>query len=182
MKMIQANQFLHWFQIYKLYRQAFPRYERKPFSLIRSMHKKGKTDVWFFENNGNFAGFAITINGKNAILIDYLAIEPNKRGQGMGTEILQQLKQHYAPLGIFVEIESVFCESENLDERLQRKRFYLNNGMLPMHVMVILFGVEMELMGLDCKLNFEEYFSLYYENFGEFATKNVKKAAYPEIV
>lgn len=182
MKMIKASQLSHWLSIYKLYRKAFPRYERKPFSLIYSMYKKKKTDVWYFEKDGLFAGFAVTINSTKAILIDYLAIAADKRGLGIGSDILKQLQTHYAPIGIFVEIESVFCDVENLKERQRRKQFYLNNGMLPMEVMVVLFGVEMELLGLGCKLNFQEYFSIYYENFGEIAAKNVKEAVYPEIV
>ena len=36
---------LDWLHIRLLYRRAFPRYERKPFKIIRRMQKKGRTDV-----------------------------------------------------------------------------------------------------------------------------------------
>ena len=163
MKMIQASRPIHWLRLYKLYRQAFPAYERKPFSLIRSMHKKGKSDVWYFEKNKEFAGLVFTINSDDAILIDYLAIAPTKRGRGIGSEIIAKLREYYVEKGIFVEIESVFDECDNLDERLRRKQFYLNNGMVPMKVMSILFGVEMELQGIDCHLTYDEYYRFYQD-------------------
>ena len=48
-----------------------------------------------------------------------------------------------------------------------------------MKVMVILFGVEMELLGLNCSLTYDEYYSFYKDNYGDFAAKNIKKAVYP---
>lgn len=180
MKMIQANNPIHWYRLYKLYCEAFPAYERKPFSLIRSMQKKSKSDVCYFEKNGKFAGLVFTINSEDVILIDYLAITSGRRGEGIGSEIITLLREHYIGKGIFVEIESVFDKCDNLDERLRRKHFYLNNGMLPMKVMIVLFGVEMELLGINCCLTYDEYYSFYKDNYGDFAAKNIKPAVYPE--
>ena len=59
-----------WIRIRRLYARAFPPSERKPFSMILSMRRKGKTDVWCFYQDGRFAGFASTINGDGLILID----------------------------------------------------------------------------------------------------------------
>lgn len=180
MKMIQAKRPLHWYRLYKLYRQAFPAYERKPFSLIRSTQKKGKSDVWYFEKDGQFAGLVFTINSDDLILIDYLAIVPDKRGEGNGSEIIAKVRGFYDGKGIFVEIESVFDTCDNLEERLRRKQFYLNNDMTPMKVMIILFGVEMELLGVDCQLTYDEYYAFYRDNYGDFAAKNIKPAVYPD--
>lgn len=179
MKMIQAKRPLHWYRLYRLYCEAFPSYERKPFSLIRSMQRKGKSDVWYFEKEGSFAGLVFTINSNNVILIDYLAIDANKRGEGIGSEIITLLRDYYPDKGIFVEIESVFDKCENIDERMRRKQFYLNNDMIPMKVMVVLFGVEMELLGFNCCLTYDEYYSFYKNNYGNFAAKNIKPATYP---
>ncbi len=181
MKMIQAKRPMHWYRLYKLYCEAFPAYERKPFSLIRSMQKKSKSDVWYFEKNGKFAGLVFTINSEDVILIDYLAIVPDRRGEGIGSEIITLLRVHYIGKGIFVEIESVFDKCDNPDERLHRKQFYLNNGMLPMKVMIVLFGVEMELLGINCCLTYDEYYSFYKDNYGDFAAKNIKPAVYPAV-
>ena len=40
---------LDWLHIRLLYRRAFPRSERKPFKMIRRMHRAGRTDVWLAE-------------------------------------------------------------------------------------------------------------------------------------
>ena len=181
MKMIQAKRMIHWYRLYKLYCKAFPAYERKPFSLIRSMQKRGKSDVWYFEKGDKFAGLVFTINSDDVILIDYLAIVSGRRGEGIGSEIIAKLREYYAGKGIFVEIESVFDKCDNLDERLRRKQFYLNNGMVPMKVMIVLFGVEMELLGIDCELSYDEYYRFYQDNYGDFAAKNIKPAMYPDV-
>lgn len=172
--------FLHWLRIYHLYRQAFPRFERKPFAIIRAMYQKGNADIWYFEKHGHFAGFVFTVNKDNAILIDYLAVCPSVRGIGVGSDILSQMKEFYSPRGIFAEIESVFAECDNIDVRMRRKEFYIKNGMTPMKVMVILFGVEMELLGSGCQLDFNEYFSFYHDVYGSLADKHVWETKWPE--
>ena len=182
MNMKKPSSPLHWLHIYKLYHQAFPHYERKPFAIIRSMYKKGNTDIWYFEKDGRFAGLVFTVNRNEAILIDYLAVCPDRRGEGIGSDIISLMRNFYTPNGIFVEIESVFAECDNVNERLRRKEFYLKNNMLPMNVMVILFGVEMELLGIDCKLSFDEYFAFYHDVYGGLADRHVQETAWPEDV
>lgn len=165
-----------WAKLYGLYRKAFPRSERKPFALIRQMHRKGKSDIWYFQRGGKFAGLIITINGDAHILLDYLAVAENRRGTGIGSEILQTMRKHYAGKGVFLEIESVYEDSSNLEERLRRKHFYEKCGMRSMEVFVSLFGVKMELMGFDCRLTYEEYHTFYRDNYNAWAADHIEKA------
>ena len=164
-----------WFRIYSLYQAAFPAAEKKPFSMIRTMHKKGKSDVWYCVENGKFAGLVITINGPEQILLDYLAVAKNRRGQGMGSKMLQKMREQYVGKVVFLEIEIVDEAAENFEERKRRKQFYLNNGMTPMNVFVELFGVDMELLGFDCSLTFEEYHDFYRDNYNAWAAEHVKR-------
>lgn len=174
MKLIQAATLAQWIKIYQLYRNAFPASERKPFSIIRSMQKKGKTDVWYFEKEGTFAGFATTINGNDRILLDYLAVDRKKRRQGIGTEILKLLRSQYEGQAVFLEIEQLRADAPNAGERIRRKRFYLSCGMKELNVSARVFGVEMELLGWDCTMNFEDYRSFYREHYSEFAASNLQ--------
>ena len=48
--------------------------------------------------------------------------------------------------------------------------------MTPMNVFVELFGVDMELLGFDCQLSFEEYHDFYRDNYNAWAAEHVKKA------
>ena len=175
MQLIQTRTSLQWLRFCLLYRRAFPRPERKPVSVIRRMQKKGKTDVWYLEDDGRFAGLAATINSENIILVDYLAIDDKRRGHGDGSKALQKLRQQYAAKGVFVEIECLYEDADNYEERCRRKQFYLRNGMAEMHTTAKLFGVDMELLGYDCQLNFEEYQAFYRENYGEWAANHIQK-------
>lgn len=165
-----------WAEVYMLYQKAFPRSEKKPFSMIRSMHKKGNSDVWRFTRNGKFAGIIITINGQQNVLLDYLAVEEKQRGTGIGSEILRMMREHYAGKGVFLEIESVYEDCENKAERIRRKHFYEKCGMESMEVFVWLFGVKMELMGFGSKLTFEEYHAFYRDNYNQWAADHIQKA------
>ena len=165
---------LQWIRIYRLYQSAFPASEKKPFSMIVSMHKKGKSDVWYCEKEGEFAGLVVTINGPEKILIDYLAVSEKRRGQGIGSGILQAIRQIYAGKGVFLEIEVQDENAENSEERKRRKQFYLANGMTEMRVYVELFGVDMELLGYDCSLDFDEYREFYRTNYNEWAASHIK--------
>lgn len=175
----QVSSLPQWIRIYCLYRRAFPRYERKPFSIIRSMWKKGKTDVWYFENSGRFAGFAATINDSELILLDYLAVSKNMRGQGIGSRILSVLKEFYGGKGLFVEIESAYEAVPNREERLRRKAFYLKNGMQPSCVMASVFDVNMELLCWNCSVDFSTYHAFYRDNYSQWAAQHIIEADYP---
>ena len=171
---------MQWLRIYFLYRSAFPRCERKPFRMILSMRRRGKTDVWYYEKKGRFAGFAATINDDELILLDYLAVVKSMRGCGTGRRILRELKECYAGKGLFVEIESAYEAAPNQDERLRRKAFYINNGMQPSRVMASVFGVKMELLCWNCRVDFPGYHSFYRDNYSAWAAKNIVEADYPQ--
>ncbi len=174
MKIIRAETLIKKIKIYLLYLQSFPKCERKPFSIILKMQKKGKTDLWYAEKNGKFAGFGATINGSEIILLDYFAIAKKRRGKGIGSEMLGALRNLYPEKGFFLEIEKVYPDAANFDETNRRKNFYLSNGMAETGTDAKLFGVDMELLGFDCHLTFDEYREFYRVNYGEFAAKNIR--------
>lgn len=165
-----------WAEIYGLYQRAFPASEKKPFSVIYKMYRKGVTDIWRFSRDGGFAGLIITINGKENILLDYLAVQEGCRGTGIGSEILSLMRSHYAGRGVFLEIESVYEDCDNKQQRIRRKHFYEKCGMSSMEVFVWLFGVKMELMGFDCHLSYEAYHAFYRDNYGQWAADHIRKA------
>jgi len=168
-----------WMRIYRLYRKSFPRCERKPFRMIISMWGKGKTDVWCYRRSGQFAGFATTINAGDLILLDYLAVSPRLRGRGTGTMILASLKEEYGAKGLFVEIESMYEDVPDREERRRRRLFYERSGFIPMGVMADVFDVRMELLGVNCRLSFEDYHNFYRVNYSEYAADHILEAEYP---
>ncbi len=173
MKLKKATTLKDWKKIRKLYMSAFPSCERKPLSVIRYKQHKKAADVWVVENEGEFVGLAITMNGPDLVLLDYFAIDDFKRGKGYGSKALKLLQETYADYRFFLEIERIDVEADNIEERKRRKSFYLQNGMMELKVHAVLFGVEMELLGYQCKVSFEEYRNLYVSNYGNLARKNV---------
>ena len=163
---------LDWLHIRLLYHRAFPRYERKPFAIIRRMNKEGRTDVWLAEKDGRFAGLAATINGDGVILLDYLAVHEKRRNKGVGSAMLQALLTLYEGCGLFVEIEAA-DRDDPTEEKARRKQFYLRNGLQDMHVIAILFGVRMELLGRDCNLDFDGYREFYRKYYNAWAAEHV---------
>lgn len=174
MQLIQAKTKLQIIKIYALYRTAFPREERKPFSIIKMMQAQGKTDIWYLKENGRFVGFATTINSDDLILLDYLAIRKKHRGKGYGTSSIQKMYEIYQGKGFFVEIELVTPDAPNLEERIKRKNFYLTCGMEDLHTSALVFGVPMELLGKDCSLNFDQYHDFYRDNYTVRSADNIK--------
>ena len=171
---------LDWLHIRRLYDKAFPRSERKPFGRIVSMMRAGKSDVWCFEKNGRFAGFASTIKDAELILIDYLAVVPKLRSRGVGSAMLAVMKQR-AEKPLFVEIESMYEPGEDQPQRMRRKQFYERSGFVPMNVMADVFGVKMELLAWRGKLDFERYHAFYRDNYSEWAASHIREAEHPEL-
>ena len=173
--MITVNRTTRWELpwIFMLYRNAFPRYERKPFSRITSMVKVGRADLWTIREDGDFAGFAATVNAPELVLLDYFAVCKSLRGQGVGSAAMKAILDCYAPRGVLVEIESTRIPSDNAAERENRKRFYVNSGMTPLGTEVDLFGIRMELLGCRCMLDFAAYKAFYVNFYTKLAEKHV---------
>lgn len=174
MKAHKPKTLLQWIQIYILYHKSFPANEKKPFSRILSTYAKGSADVWYLSYKGHFVGLAITINSADTILLDYYAISPRMREYGLGSRFLRSMQKHYAPKGLLLEIESCTPDAPNIKERSRRKEFYLRNRMVPLNINIVLFGVEMELLGYNCQVDFSKYRAIYADNYGELLAKNVK--------
>lgn len=171
----QVSSKADWRDIAKLYKKAFPLMERKPLSLIRSTHKKNKADVWLIEEDGEFRGFAITMNSGDLVMLDYFAVAEETRGQGYGSSCLKWLQEQYKDYRFFLEIESVHIKAKNVEQRIGRKAFYKRNGMREVGIVAKVFGVELESLGYDCDLTFKEYKKLYSDCYGKLVGTNVRE-------
>lgn len=168
-------------QIKALYKQAFPKAERKPFFLMQKKQREGSMEIWSIEDEkGEFVGLAIMVLYRDLALLDYFAIAPEKREGGMGSKAFQMLKKQYGDKRFFIEIESPKIESYNREQRIRRKAFYIKNGMAVLPFMVKLFGIEMEILADNCTLDFEEYSGIYRDIFGRFISRNVQLYQIPE--
>lgn len=161
--------------IFALYRGAFPRSERKPFSVILKMARAGRADLWTIREEGRLAGFAATVNGAQIVLLDYFAVKKSLRGRGIGRKALGLLERQYPDRGFFVEIESTFEKADNGPERRKRKEFYVNCGLKPMGTEAEVFGVRMELLGIRCHLDFQDYRNFYRDDYSPWAAEHIRE-------
>ena len=171
--LVRARGLIPWLRIRRLYGAAFPVSERKPFGIIYKMARQGKSDVWVILREGKFAGFCATINGPELVLLDYFAVEESLRGKGVGSAALLALMEQYRGRGVFVEIEGTWEPGEDLSLREKRKRFYLACGMEELNVKAEVFGVNMELLGVRCALDFEGYRSFYRDRYSGWAAEHI---------
>ncbi len=163
-------------KIEQLYKTAFPACERKPFSNMTQKQAAGQVDIFALEENGAFHGLAITMKALDLVLLDYFAIDDQKRSQGFGRSSLQTLFAHYTGKRFFLEIESTREPSANREQRLRRKNFYLHSGMTELGIEAVVFGVPMELLSYRAKLTAAEYVGVYETVYG------AAKAAHVRIV
>lgn len=110
-----------------LYYHAFPKNERRPFPELID-HRLGDTEAFCFYDADLFVGMAAVMNSPDITHIVYLAIDDSLRGQGYGSQALTCLHQFYAGKKIMVDIELADGTSENEQQRIARKRFYLRAG------------------------------------------------------
>lgn len=169
-----------WIRLYILYRFSFPRSERKPFPTILKKYRSGMTDIWCIQKEGQFLGFASTMNSPRMVMLDYLVIPQKHRGRGIGTAAMKQLMQRYADRAFLLEIESPYDPGPDQALRQKRKQFYLNCGMEPLSIMAQVFGVPMELLGKNCSLTFEQYRNFYHDFYKPWAAKHILPAQHPE--
>ena len=161
-------------QIQTLYLEAFPKEERKPFSLLLQTREKGQSEILAIENEQNdFLGLAITAKHKDMVLLDYFAISSRQRSNGIGSKAFQNIKHRYADKRFFLEIERTDIAADNQMQRQKRKNFYIKNGMQNVPFMVNLLGVEMEILAHNCQLKYEDYFNLYHTLFGNHISQHI---------
>ncbi len=165
-------------RIKKLYRAAFPRDERKPFSVVPRQIKKGDAELFainYDNGDGEFAGFALIATAKEAdiVMLSYFAVEEKLRGRGIGSAALKTLIERYSESRFILEIEAVNVPCDNLEAREKRRRFYLNNGMTSAGFTARVFATDLEILTSGKPVTFEEYQNLYASRLGDKVKKKV---------
>ena len=81
----------------RLYLDAFPRAERKPFRLLCRQARRGRMELLTLHGEaGEPLGLAVTMLHESLVLLDYFAVAPAARGGGIGGEALGLLRERYA--------------------------------------------------------------------------------------
>lgn len=140
-------------QLYNTYLvQDFPKNELKPLERMLTLMDKNLYFVYaLYDAEENMLAYAFFSGayGCEYVLLDYFAVAADKRGKGIGSQMLTLLKEelgkNYA--GVILEAENPdYAENaKDFDIRTRRFQFYLNNGFSSTKMLCRLFGVEFRL-------------------------------------
>lgn len=167
-------------RICHLYKSAFPECEQKSFELLVKKQAEGNVEILSLEENGEFLGLAVTAKHEDKVLLDYFAVDKDKRGSGIGSRALSALKEYYAGMRIVIEIESTEKDVPDHEIRARRKEFYHRNQMTDLPFLVDFFGTEMEMLSNKTPFTYEEYWDIYEHAFGPEVSGRIKLIKYRE--
>lgn len=154
---------IHFAEIERIYNNAFPIDEKEPFALLKTL-KNYKFYVAL--DNDKVCAFASVIQETDCLVIDYLAVDKDKRGKGVGAFMLNNLRlvSDNAKC-IFIEIERLgLGNTKEIEIREKRFKFYLKNGFIDLNTNIIFDGVKMQLMYLPLSKSIpttQEYFMAF---------------------
>ena len=130
-----------------LYEASFPVSERKDLdSLLTGAHADHYRVLVARTPDRPVAGMVITATHGDLVMLDYLAVHPDLRGQGLGHAILPLAKAQCPDKHFFLEIEYPTEDCDNLPERVRRKHFYLSAGLAETGIRARIYGTVMELL------------------------------------
>jgi len=140
-----------------LYRQSlsrdFPPSELKSLSAIVEMYRRGRYDVLGAYLGDCLVGYALLYRPQEGrlALLDYFAVEPEYRHQGIGSQCLEHLRRYYTG---YLDVLMVECErpktAPDETEARRRIRFYTQAGAVLTSVRIWLFGVEYSILVFPC--------------------------------
>lgn len=159
LRKVQRSQ---WGEIQGIYKEAFPKRERKPFFLLKASLRRGKTHIYTVAEK-RLLGFVAVIPLQNMLMIDYLAISSKIRSRGVGGFIIEELCKIYKDKKIVLLIEKLDDAAENRQQRIARRNFYVKNGFTSSGLFVNGVSGTMEVMNYGGRIEAEEY--LYMQRY-----------------
>lgn len=134
-------------------KEDFPPSELRPYFSMKRLMESGNYRCFGYDDGTGLLAYALFAVKGSAALLDYYAVSPELRGQGVGQKFLGGLRDVSAEMGVpyvLIEVESVeSAETEEEREvRRRRIRFYEHCGCRMSRVKSFLFGVEYSIMYL----------------------------------
>ncbi len=150
-----------------LYSRAFPDDERAPFLMLLLKSRRKSVDFWSVSCEGQWAGFIYVVNSADLSYVFYLAVTEEQRGKGIGSGILKSVQQLYKGRRLFLAIEQIDEDSENYQERVNRKNFYLRCGFKELHRKLREGVVTYDILGIGGDVTAKEYKKLMTDYAGK---------------
>lgn len=133
--------------LYSLHmKRDFPKDELKPLKMILTTMEQGLYAPYGLFEDGGLVAYALywRAEGEHYVMLDYFAVVPQKRNQGVGGELLKEMLERFCQdgNGVFGEVETPDSGKEEVDAlRRRRLGFYARAGMRTMGFRTKIFGV-----------------------------------------
>ena len=154
-----------------LYISAFPVYERYPLFILNWWSKSKNAKFYNIYDGELWIGFNYLMMDNNILMLQYLAIDANIRSKGYGGKIIEKIKNMYSDKVIILGIEIPDEKSKNNEDRIKRKKFYLNNGFIESGYYIKQKPVPFELLIYGNYFSIDKLYKLYETLFGKIVWK-----------
>lgn len=140
----------------------FPPDELKPLGHLLRMVEEGLCTYYALYEGGEVLSYFGLCKTAGYALVDYLAVNPAKRGQGVGSATLELLKEAADGNYIIIECEDVSATDDPAEKEIRRRRiaFYTRAGFRLTDIKARIFGVDYVLLVFpkdtpDVKMGYE---------------------------
>lgn len=135
----------------------FPKNEVRPYKMVKRLVNKKLYVVYGAFSNNTLISYATFFSLPNnpVVLLDYLAVQPQYRGTGIGTEFFKNFKDIVKAEFPNAKVIVIECEdpsyATNYNDKIAREkriRFYTQNGALLTENRFFAFGVNYNLLSV----------------------------------
>lgn len=164
-------------QIEPLYVSSFPIEERPPVEMFFSFALKEDNDIYGVYDNDSFIGFTNLLFYKDLCYLFFLAVSPEFRNKGYGSQIVQEVLKKYPDKTFILCYDEVDDKYNDNELRKRRREFYLRNGFKDNNLKTCEYGVRYDTVYRGShQVNFEDYLGIFLHCYGPGVEKIVKKA------
>lgn len=116
-------------KIEALYYASFPEEERISFGRITLLAVlKPSVELLAYYEDDRFCGFSFSVTTDRYLYINFFAVEPEQRGQGIGKKMLELLRQRH-PQPVVCDVKAPVPDSETYLSDAYRVHFWEHNGL-----------------------------------------------------
>ena len=148
-------------KIKALYFNAFPVYERYPLFILNWWSKSKNAKFYNVYDGELWIGFNYLMMNNDILMLQYLAIDANIRSKGYGGKTIEKIKNMYPDKVIILGIERPDEKSKNNEDRIKRKKFYLNNGFIESGYYIKQKPIPFELLIYGNNFSIDKVYKLY---------------------
>ena len=156
-------------EVQTCFEKSFPPEERPPFEMTISWDNSKFMEVRL---DRQFVGLVDVVECRDLLYVFFLAVEESFQDQGIGSQILTDLKDRYRGKRLFLLAEEIDPKYPDTETRKRRFAFYARNGFKPSGVFILEFGVRYEMLIENAPVTKNEFVETMTFLIGE---ENAKK-------